>query len=387
MTANLILSLSQEQAAKPYKFKATNIGVFSFEEAQYHCLHYWKQSVDDFTSDEFIDWVKTTLNLNFISSKLKEIAKLHSFSERLIRFLSLTDYLDYGDAEALRTELNAWESRKEWEKLKERADDLMNTDEPEKAFALYKKALLFEDNAQLYNNAAIALMKQGEYAEAAGYLRKAMYKEPENVPVILHLAEAYIMAGAFDLAGKTLGAAESYGDSADIHFFRAEIQERAGNSAGAVPLYEKAIAMDPATHYIYRFADVLVNLRMYERAAAVMDLIDNKDRSFLKKQAELFVKNNNIPAAIKCMEKALLTNRSSVDLWTRLAAYYRQDYDLNHAHSAISAAIAIDPADARANLEYARIKKAQGRIKDYQLILNTVLTGLKNRYRENLSYE
>jgi ABC-type maltose transport system permease subunit len=117
MTANLILSLSQAEAAKPYKFKATNISVFSFEEAQFHCLHYWKQSVEDFTCEEFIDWVKNTLKLSFISSKLVEISRIHSFSERLTRFLSLSDYLDYGDVEPLIAELTAWESRKDWEKL------------------------------------------------------------------------------------------------------------------------------------------------------------------------------------------------------------------------------------------------------------------------------
>lgn len=387
MSANLILSLTPEEASKPYKFKATAINVYSFEEALYHCLRYWKQSIDDFLSEEFTDWVRETLALSFLASKIRELEKLPSFGERLTRFLSLTDYVDDSEIEALGGELAAWESRKEWEKLKERGDDLMNGGEPEKALALYRKALSYGDDPALYNNAAMSLMKQGDYGRAVEYLRKAVDLDPQNVTVILHLAEAHILDGGFEAAAKLLNRAEAFGENPDVYFFRGEIQERSGNTLQSVAFFEKAIAMEPNPHYIYRLADVFVKLRLFERAVTLMETVGDKDKFYLKKLAELHVANNNVPAAIKCMEKALLHSHKSADLWTRLAAYHRMDYDLNKAYSAITTALNIEPDNPRINLEYARIRKAQGRIKDYQLVLNNVLNSLKRKYRENAAFE
>lgn len=384
----LIVPVSQKAADKGYKFKATGVSVYTFEEALYHCLHFWKQSVDDFCCEEFVAWVKDELGLSFLSSKIKDIGKGEGFGERLIRFLGLSDYLDGDEVEGLRGELLEWESRLEWEKLKERGDDLMDKGESEKAFALYCKALLYADNVALYNNAAIALMKQGDFAGAAEYLAKALSLEPDNVEVLLHLAEAKVLDGDLEGAGELLDAAQVYGIRPEIHFFRAEIQERDGNVHGSVSLYEQAIAMAPdEAHYIYALAEVYAKLRQYEKATKVMERVRVKDKAYLKKLAELHVKNNNIPAAVRCIEQALVANRSDANLWARLAAYHRQNYDLDKAHSAITAAMAIDQKSARVSLEYARVRKAQGRIKDYQVVLNRVLDGLKNRYRENVNYE
>ena len=387
----LIVPVASKTTEKGYKFKATGISVFTFEEALYHCLHYWKQSVDDFTGEEFVSWVKEELGLSFLATKIKDLERVGGFSEQLTRFLLLVDYLAPEDVEGLKTELFEWESRKEWEKLKERGDDLMNKDEPEKAFSLYSKALVYADrpnSVALCNNAAIALMKQEDFGGAADYLLKALSLEPDNVEVLLHLAEAHVLSGELQTAKEVLDAAEVYGERAEIYFFRGEIQERAGNTHGSVELFEKAIQKDPEEpHYIYRLAEVFIKLRQYERATKVMEQVQVKDKVFLKRQAELHLRNNNIPAAIKCIEQALIKNRGDAGLWARLAAYHRQDYDLNKAHSAINAAMAIDPKSARVNLEYARIRKAQGRIKDYQVVLKGVLDNLKNRYRENLNYE
>jgi Tfp pilus assembly protein PilF len=83
------------------------------------------------------------------------------------------------------------------------------------------------------------------------------------------------------------------------------------------------------------------------------------------------------------MQKALITNKNSIDLWIRLAEYYRLNYDLQKATGAITKALELSKKNPRANLENARIKKALGKIKDYQVILNSVLVGFKEKYREN----
>jgi thioredoxin-like negative regulator of GroEL len=52
------------------------------------------------------------------------------------------------------------------------------------------------------------------------------------------------------------------------------------------------------------------------------------------------------------------------------------------ADMAIARALAISPENERARLESARIKKALGKTRDYQGILNQILKGFKQSYRE-----
>lgn len=386
MSANLLLCISQEEILKPYRFKITNINVYSFEEALYHCYYYWKQSTDDFTSDAFILWVGETLKLSFIASKIKDLSLLNVLSRKLAVFLSLTDYFSNEQIETLRREVVAWENRNEWEKLKERGDYLINHDDAEKACYYYKKALDYGENKELLNNLAIAFMKTGNYTKAIGYLNRALKLSPMNYKLMLHIAEAYILNRNFDEASSALKKIqEHYGEQDEIYYFYGEISFAQGNYINAVSYYEKIIAnsdmSDPA--YIYRLYDVYVKLRFYDKALDVLNKINIKDKYFLKKQADVYVAYNNIPAAIKCIEKALYKNKNSVELWVRLAQYHRLDYDLSKASSAIIKALDLSADNPHANLENARIKKALGKIKDYQVILNRTLTAFKEKYRDN----
>jgi len=76
-----------------------------------------------------------------------------------------------------------------------------------------------------------------------------------------------------------------------------------------------------------------------------------------------------------------MSNRQEPKLWTILASYYRRDYNFSRAAGAVSRALALAPKDANAILEQARIKKADGRIKDYQNNLRQILETLKSDYR------
>ncbi|MCL2406427.1 MAG: tetratricopeptide repeat protein [Defluviitaleaceae bacterium] len=383
----LIIPAATIDAALPYKFKATGINVFSLEEALYHCFHYWKQSIDDFACEDFAEWVKVGLGLSFISSKIRELNKVAGFTERFIQFLSITDYFDFEDTEGIRGELLEWENRMEWEKLKERADYLMNRDEPVKAFALYKKALTYTESTALLNNAGIALMRQGDFVGAIEYLKRAECLEPDNINIILHLAEAYVYAGDGAAARYYIGIAEAQGVCADVCFLRGELAERDGDFAAAAELYQQASAVDANPHYTHKLADALVRMRRFEAAVLLMESSPVKDKGFLRKLAELHAENNNLPAAIRCIEQALDTEKSNANLWTRLAAYHLANYDHDKAYTAVTRAISIDKDNPRVNLEFARVRKAQGRIKEYQVILKKVLGGLKDEYRENMDCE
>jgi len=389
MAANLLVCASQEAAARPYRFRETGIHVYTLEEMLYHCFREWKQSVDDVCSDEMTDWVQNALGLSLVAAKMRAFAAVEGYAKRLLAFLGITDYISPAQLDSLKQELAAWEKRLEWERLKERADDLLNHDDAERAALLYKKALGFAVNAALLNNLGIAHMAQGQYAPAVDALEQAVALEPENVTLLLHLAEALILYGEYSRAQAALAEAERLegGETADVLYFKGEIQFYSSVYTQAVSYYEQAAALCYNPQYLYRLSDAYVKLRQFDKALDALADVREKDKAFLKQQAEVYVQAGNVPAAIKCMERALLNDKNSVDVWIRLARYHRLDYDLDRASKAVVKALGLAPENPKALLEHARIRNAQGSVKDYQSILHKVLAGFKNKYRENAALE
>jgi Tfp pilus assembly protein PilF len=121
---------------------------------------------------------------------------------------------------------------------------------------------------------------------------------------------------------------------------------------------------------------------MYDEALAALSALGEETKELLVKQAYVYFASGNVPAAIKCIEKALMTNKSDAGLWVALAVYYRMDYDFQKAQAAVSTALNIDPFNEKALLENARIKKSLGKTKEYQEVLKNILSSLKKKYRE-----
>ncbi len=379
----LLLCLSQGENVNSYQFKMTGINVYSFEEAVYHCYHYWKQSVDDFTSEEFEEWVREVLSLSFLASKIKGLNKLDSLSEKLTTFLTLVDYLDVEQISILKAELVEWEARLEWEKYKERGDYLMEKKEPARAFAFYRKALAFGENVRVLNNIAIALMQLERFKEAIDYLGRAVNIEPNNVQIVLNLAECCIYAHEFESAESCLHHAEELDENnPDVQYLYGELNIESDKTRNSIEYFERAFEMNNEPKYIYRIAEVYVKLRQFDRALECLTKVKTKDNSFLVQQSKIYAASNNVPAAVKCIERALIFERDNAELWTMLAKYSRMEYDITKAQSSITRALNIAPESETAQLENARIKKAQGKIKDYQTTLHDILEGFKKKYRE-----
>lgn len=385
MRPEITLCVSQQMNEQPYLFKVTGLHVYSFEEVLYHVYHYWKQSVDDFLSDELIAWVNDTLGLSFLAARMKEIARGPSFGRKLTSFLGLIDYFNDEDLESLNAELLQWEKRLEWEKLKERADYLMGRAEPDKALVLYRRALQFEENAALYNNLGVALMQTEDYEAAYRNLKRASELEPENTALPLALAEAALYGHRFDEARVWLEQASARTPShPDIPFLHGALCHEQGDYTQAIAYYEKAVAAgeNPEPLYLYRLADVYAGMRQYDHALAVLDRAAERDVALMLKQAELHAAAGNMPAAAKSIRQAIAQRGNDAGLWVKLAMYHRLDYDFNAADTAVTKALAIDPENERARLENARIKKAMGRTREYQTVLNGVLRDFRQKYRE-----
>jgi tetratricopeptide (TPR) repeat protein len=384
------LSISQQKNQTPYLFKATGICVFSFEEVLYHIYHYWKQSVDDFLSDELITWVNDVLSLSYLAARMKELKRIDSFSQRMLSFLRLGNYFDDREVKSLSEALSHWEKRFEWEKLKERADDLTQRGEPDKAISLYHRALQYDENIQILNNLGVAHMQLGAYADAYTYLNRALMLDKMATPkLVLHYAEAAAYNQLYEEAEQALamvigewGGICSY--QSDAAYIRGILAEARRLWADAITHYEQAITLSEGgvPLYVYKLADVYVRMRQFEKAFSALERVAQKDVGYYIKQAEINASAGNVSAAVRCMQQAAHLRSSDADLFTKTAMYRRMDYDLTMADATIKKALAIAPDHERARLESARIKKALSRTKDYQTILNQMLKGFKQRYRE-----
>jgi len=378
----LFLALNQECASVPYIFKATGVNVYSLEEALYHCYNYWKQSADDFTSAEFIHWVSAELGLAYIASKIKALISIESFTERFASFLRLTDFFDDFQMEEIKSGLREWENALEWERLKERADTLNKGGLAYKAYPLYKRALSYGENSALLNNMAICMLKLQRYEEAYDCLERAYALEPSNTNILINFAEAAVISHSFNKAASLLEKLSDIKNTGEVYCLRGELNYEMGDIRNAAACFEKAASVSSDPHYLYRLSDMYIKLRMYDEALAVLEDAGDGDTGFLSKRAEVYAAAGHIPAAIKCIEKALLVSKADADLWISLALYHRLNYASAKAQAAIVTALNIDPYNEKALLENARIYKTLGKTKDYQEILKDILCSFKKKYRE-----
>jgi len=382
----LQLCVSQQLNDIPFTFRATGIRVFSFEEAMYHIYHHWRESVDDFLSNEMITWV-SELGLSFIASGMRDIAvgKGKRFAEQILQFFKLSEYFDQREIAALSASLLEWEARVEWEKLKERADHFVTRGQPAQALPLYKRALLSQDSDLLHNNIGVAYLQLQSYKEALRHFKQAHQLSPDNAEVLLHCIEAAILAHEFSTAVELLQTAETMLTSnADISFLYGLMAHEKRQYTQALEHYAKAQELRTTINpfYTYKIVDVYMATRQYEMALNSIRQLQ-KDTRYYTKEADIHACAGDFTAALHCIKEATATveGTKNATLWTKLAEYYRHDYNWQKAEEAIQIAMGLAPDNNKVRLEYARIKKGLGKTREYQAELGTILRNFKEIYR------
>ncbi len=380
----LLVSPSPEGVKKPFTFKTTNINVYSLEEAMYHAFHDWKSSIEDIFSNEFSKWVEEELKLFYISSKIKS-SKSNTLSNRLMDFLKTIDYFSENELETMKAEIVSWENRLEWEKLKEHADFLLSKNQPSKAYSYYIKALQVEKNQVLYNNLGIALLKMEYYNKAEASFKSAYELDEKNEDILFNLMEATIYNENYNDAKTLLNNYMEHHESKDAYFYYGELYRLSGDDKNAVDFYEKSIKLGDDLHSYLRLFDIYMKHSQLDYAKKILEFVPLQNQNtveYIVKLAELHQTSHNMSAAIGCIEKALTDERDSLTLWIHLARLHRLSYDYQKATSAITKALEINNLDDEARLEYALIKKSQGKIKDYQAVLKSIVHGVKSFYRD-----
>ena len=378
----LQLCVSQQLNDRPFAFKATGIRVYSFEEIIYHVYHYWREFVDEFLSEGMISWVME-LGHSYLAGRMKELTRKEPFTLRILGFLQLIEYFSKDELSTLQTSLEAWETRREWEKLKERADYFANRGEPAKALPLYRTALQYDENVTVLNNLGVTYMQLGAPKDALIYLKKALKKAPKNHAILMHCIEAAILSENYDNAAMLLKKAHNTNPgSADIPFFMGLIAWQKKDFQAALTHLNKALEIDGTVpFYVYKIVDIHLSMRQYDKALAALECAP-RDVGYYTKEAELYAAWNDISAAIKSIQKAISVSPTpDASLHAKLAGYYRKDYNPQLANAAIQKALTIDPGHDMVRLENARIKKGLGRTREYQAALTDVLQSFKERYR------
>ena len=375
---SLQFCVSQQINTSAYTFKTTGIRVYTFEEVLYHVFHHWRESLDEFLSDGMIAWV-AELGHSYLAAKMKELTNKEPFAAKILDFLRLANYFSEESLAELSQTLTAWETRREWEKLKERGDYFAAKNEPLKAIPLYKRALAFEENPALLNNLGIQYMRTAAHDDATRCLTRALSLAPKDFDILLHYIEAAILNGSFEKAAKALKKAKKP-DRAEILFLTGLMAHEQKDYPAALAHYEKAIQTDSSVFfYVSKAVDIHLLMRQYEKALETLRQTTQQDYSFHAKEAEIYAAWGNIPRAVKAMKQAVSQEEDPV-LYAKLAAYHRQDYEPRMAEAAIQKALAIAPENDIARLENARIKKALGRTREYQGALTEILRSFKDEY-------
>jgi len=383
MSVELLLCVSQEEIHTPYSFKL-GVRVFSLEEAIYYVYHNWKETYNDFTSDEFLEWVSNALGQIDLSSQIKLLKDTTTLSSKLIKFLSMVDYFDSSQLSHLESEISNWESQSEWERLKAHADDLLiKQNNPQLAYLQYKEALNYEENAVLYNNIGIALMKLEMYDDAVNSFNKASDMD-DNIQIIINLAEALIYNEDFKQASTYLSQAEKYDNNNDtIYYLQAKICIEQNKFAEAINYLNEAVALQEDNSYFYKLSEVYIKMRKYQDALNVLNRVSEKDVEFYISKGAVYASYSDYPAATRCIQEGIYTMKKgqASDIWVKLAMYRRLSQEVDKAEFAINEALKRDPKNKLALLEQAKIKKAQNSTKDYQKSLNLILNEFKVKYR------
>ncbi|MCL2565344.1 MAG: tetratricopeptide repeat protein [Defluviitaleaceae bacterium] len=381
--SRILLSINQEDNIVPYKFSGTDIEVYTFEEALYYIYKNWKESLGSFLSKRFILWVNDDLDQKLLAAKIAELLKLDSKGERLLKFLSLTDFYSVEELNKLKYEVDVWENQLEWEREGSIGDKLMRNKEPEKAYYHYKKALEGAKKPKLLNNMGICLMQLGRYNEAVYHLTKAYEMDGNDFNIIINYAEALILSGDFEGAFKYLKKAEKDGERAVIDYLYGKLALECGNITEAVNHYERAIKLEPDSFYYYALVAAYTKQRKFSKALEVLERIDTKNKEFFVNQAAVYEALGDNAAAVKSMEKAIFSGDKdkSPELLAILSKYRRKNYELDKAELAASMALYADKDNKHALLEMGKVKKAKGNYKEYQKNLEEILEALKEEYR------
>ena len=324
--------------------------VWGIEQALFHVYHNWRES--DFLLPSFEKWVADTLALPQLAKSLEVLRRGDSYSEQLFGFLSAVDYLTRDMLDTLQTQVTDWEA----------------------------------DNQQgLLNSRAARLFNQGKRVEALALFKQAHEQDETNWPIMLNYAQALIESDQTEQGFKyitkaEIGLASTGQTDAKVWYLYAKVCRKLKNIDQALDYINRAIEADPINDHYYELATLQMLTRRFDDAIATLALAPQRDFRYYQILADTYARGNDYPGAIKTLNEAHLKYDPLPESLVRLAKYYRRNYEPSQAQRTLERITYIDQHPL-ARIELAKVKKALGKLYEYQKIMDAILTEAKQDYR------
>lgn len=174
--------LCTKHTEKPYYIKEVNKNIYSIEELSYYLFNYLYLIDDQFFRDNLIDYIENELKQPNIASGIRQIiANKGSLGEKISFVIKNSGYYTEREAEKLENHLVMLSSKTAAERIKAKADILMDTEKYNMAINYYNSILSKAINTELperfygdvYNNLGVAYTRLFEYDQAVAAFRCA----------------------------------------------------------------------------------------------------------------------------------------------------------------------------------------------------------------------
>lgn len=176
------MTLCTMHTEKPFYIKEINKNIYSIEELCYYLYNYLYLIDEQFFSSSLIDYIENELQDSNIASGLKRInANNGLIGEKISFVIKNAGYYSEKEAEKLDNHLIMLSSKTATERIKAKADILMDTEKYNMAINYYNSILNKAINNELperfygdvYNNLGVAYARLFEYEQAATAFRCA----------------------------------------------------------------------------------------------------------------------------------------------------------------------------------------------------------------------
>ncbi len=179
---NIALYLCTRHVEKPYYIKEINKNIYSIEELSYYIYNYLYLIEDKFFNEALIEYVDDVLKHKTIAAGLRQLVTNNgSLGEKIAFVIKNSGYYSEKEAERLENHLAMLNSKTAAERIKAKADILMDTGKYNMAITYYNSIINKALNNELperfygdvYNNLGVAYARLFEYEQAAVEFRCA----------------------------------------------------------------------------------------------------------------------------------------------------------------------------------------------------------------------
>ena len=175
------LLLCGKRSTNPFLIKESGINIYTIEELCYYLYNNTYMVTGEFFCDELVDYLKNELELPSLAQKIKYgIDHKAELLTMVMDVLSSNEYYTSDDREKIESTLKALGSKSKCERMKARADMLLDRGKIVSAASAYKDILNVKDEtyspefvATIWNNIGITYTKQFLFKDACKCFKTA----------------------------------------------------------------------------------------------------------------------------------------------------------------------------------------------------------------------